>query len=184
MKDAIIVDIDGTAALGIGEHRQAYDYSLVGRDKPNTAVFINIFSFWSLYPRGKVLFLSGRENVSFPGKSERKDKCYRVGKLDGKEYPNCKTLTEAWLDKYLLMTERLIDTIIQLANKAPIGDWSLTMRAANDYRKDDEVKYDMYDYGVKSRYRVHYVLDDRQQVVDMWRDKCKLTCFQVAPGDF
>ena len=184
MKDAIIVDIDGTAALGIGDHRQPYDYSLVGRDKPNTAVFINIFSFWSLYPNGTVLFLSGRENVSFPGKSKRKDKCYRVGKLDGKEYPNCKMLTEAWLDKYLLISENLID-------KASIGDWSLsdsdwilTMRGAGDNRKDDEVKYDMYNYGVKGRYRVHYVLDDRQQVVDMWRNKCGLTCFQVAPGDF
>ena len=177
MKDAIIVDIDGTAALGIGEHRQAYDYALVGRDKPNTAVFINIFSFWSLYPNGIVFFFSGRENVTFPGKSERKDKCYRIGKLDGIEYPNCKTLTEAWLDKYLHMSERLID-------KASIGDWNLTMRAANDYRKDDEVKYDMYKTYIEDEYFIHYVLDDRQQVVDMWRDKCKLTCFQVAPGDF
>ena len=97
MKDAIIVDIDGTAALGIGEHRQPYDYSLVGKDKPNLAVFINIFSFWSLFPDGEVLFLSGRENVSFPGKSERKDKCFRVGKFKGQEYPDCYTLTDALL---------------------------------------------------------------------------------------
>lgn len=181
MKDAIIVDIDGTAALGIGEHRQPYDYALVGRDKPNTAVFINIFSFWSLYPNGIVLFLSGRENVSFPGKSERKDKCYRVGKFQGIEYPDCKTLTHAWLEHYL----QHFDDIHENNNDwGPYGDWNLTMRAANDYRKDDEVKYDMYDYGVKDRYKVHYVLDDRNQVVDMWRNKCNLTCFQVAPGNF
>ena len=58
------------------------------------------------------------------------------------------------------------------------------MRDAGDYRKDDEVKYDMYKTYIEDEYFIHYVLDDRQQVVDMWRDKCNLTCFQVAPGNF
>ena len=182
MKDAIIVDIDGTAALGIGEHRKAYDYHLVGRDKPNKAVFINIFSFWSLFPEGIVFFFSGRENVEFPGKSERKDKCYRVGKFDDKEYPDCLELTRAWLHHHLGTIGAEVEHYGDYLT--PVGDYKVSMRAAGDNRKDDEVKYDMYDYGVKGRYRVHYVLDDRQQVVDMWRDKCKLTCFQVAPGNF
>jgi hypothetical protein len=30
---------------------------------------------------------------------------------------------------------------------------------------------------------VFMTVDDRQKVVDMWRD-LGLTCFQVAPGDF
>ena len=178
MKNAIIVDIDGTAALGIGEHRQPYDYSLVGKDKPNLAVFINIFSFWSLYPNGIVLFLSGRENVSFPGKSERKDKCYRVGKFKGQEYPDCCSLTDAWLEYQLNEIFQALD------GRSIIGDRSLYMRPADDYRKDDEVKYEMYKEHVDDKYFIHYVLDDRNQVVDMWRDKCNLTCFQVAPGDF
>ena len=58
------------------------------------------------------------------------------------------------------------------------------MRAADDYRKDDEVKFELYKENVDDKYFIHYVLDDRNQVVDMWRDKCNLTCFQVAPGDF
>ena len=180
MKDAIIVDIDGTAALGIGEHRQPYDYSLVGKDKPNLAVFINIFSFWSLFPDGEVIFLSGRENVTFPGKSERKDKCFRVGKFKGKEYPDCKSLTRAWLNHYLNEYYGIVggETI------SWIGDFSLHMRAADDYRKDDEVKFELYKENVDDKYFIHYVLDDRNQVVDMWRDKCNLTCFQVAPGNF
>ena len=33
------------------------------------------------------------------------------------------------------------------------------------------------------KYNVHFVLDDRQQVVDMWRS-LGLTVFQVAEGDF
>ena len=182
MKNAIIVDIDGTAALGIGEHRQPYDYSLVGKDKPNLAVFINIFSFWSLFPDGEVIFLSGRENVTFPGKSGRKDKCYRVGKFKDKEYPDCYTLTEAWIIHYL----GTIGATIQDNSDylTPVGDFSLHMRAADDYRKDDEVKFELYKENVDDKYFIHYVLDDRNQVVDMWRDKCNLTCFQVAPGDF
>ena len=180
MKNAIIVDIDGTAALGIGEHRQPYDYSLVGKDKPNLAVFINIFSFWALFPDSEVIFLSGRENVTFPGKSERKDKCFRVGKFKGKEYPDCKSLTRAWLNHYLNEYYGIVggETI------SWIGDFSLHMRAADDYRKDDEVKFELYKENVDDKYFIHYVLDDRNQVVDMWRDKCNLTCFQVAPGDF
>ena len=188
MKDAIIVDIDGTAAIGIGEHRQAYDYSLVGNDKPNEAVFINIFSFWSLHPDGIVFFFSGRENVTFPGKSKRKDKCYRVGKFQGREYPDCKTLTKAWLGHYLLEFQAILNEEESARNgnicvSLP-KDCRLSMRDAGDYRKDDEVKYDMYKTYIEDEYFIHYVLDDRQQVVDMWRDKCNLTCFQVAPGNF
>ena len=177
MKDAIIVDIDGTAALGIGEHRQAYDYALVGRDKPNLAVFINIFSFWALFPEGIVFFFSGRENVTFPGKSERKDKCYRVGKFEGQEYPDCLELTKAWLIHHLDGFHKVLNMV------QDVGDYRLSMRGAGDYRKDDEVKYDMYKTYIEDEYFIHYVLADRQQVVDMWRN-LGFTCFHVAPGNF
>ena len=188
MKNAIIVDIDGTAALGIGDHRKAYDYALEGDDLPNFSVFINIFSFWSLFPDGEVIFLSGRENVTFPGRSERKDKSYRRAVFNDKEYPDCYTLTKDWIGHYLLK----IQNIINEEKTAETGNisislpksWSLNMRAADDYRKDDEVKYEMYKKYVENKYFVHYVLDDRNQVVDMWRNKCDLNCFQVAPGDF
>ena len=36
---------------------------------------------------------------------------------------------------------------------------------------------------IKDKYRVLFVLDDRNQVVDMWRD-IGLTCLQVADGNF
>jgi hypothetical protein len=179
MKDAIIVDIDGTAALGIGDHRKAYEYAYVGDDLPNSAVFINIFSFWALFPNSEVIFLSGRENVTFPGRSERKDKSYRVGKFQGKEYPDCKSLTEAWLNHYMNEYHNIVEGEFMGLG----GNYSLHMRAANDYRKDDELKFDFYKKYVKDKYFIHYVIDDRNQVVDMWR-RIGLTCFQVAPGDF
>ena len=171
MKDAIIVDIDGPAALGIGEHRQAYDYHLVGRDKPNVAVFINIFSFWRLFPEGIVFFFSGRENVEFPGKSERKDICYRQAIFNDKEYPDCKTLTHDWI-RFYGDGWGIKDT-----------DFELHMRNADDYRPDDEIKEEFYHNIIDGRFIVDFVLDDRNQVVRKWRE-LGLTCLQVADGNF
>lgn len=59
----------------------------------------------------------------------------------------------------------------------------LWMRAAGDMRKDSIVKRELFEAHIRDRYAVQYVLDDRQQVVDMWRS-LGLTCLQVAPGDF
>lgn len=57
------------------------------------------------------------------------------------------------------------------------------MRKHGDDRKDSIVKQEMYDNEIKGKYEVDFVLDDRQQVVDMWRAN-GLTCLQVAPGNF
>ena len=59
----------------------------------------------------------------------------------------------------------------------------LYMRPAGDKRKDAIVKKELYEAYIRPYYYVRFVLDDRQQVVDMWRE-LGLTCFQVAPGDF
>lgn len=59
----------------------------------------------------------------------------------------------------------------------------LCMRAADDKRKDSIVKRELFDARIRDNYNVRYVLDDRQQVVDMWR-ALGLTVFQVAKGDF
>ncbi|MER5322365.1 AAA family ATPase [Streptosporangium roseum] len=57
------------------------------------------------------------------------------------------------------------------------------MRRHGDSRPDWKVKADLFDTHVRDAYDVRLVLDDRQQVVQMWRD-LGLTVFQVAPGDF
>lgn len=57
------------------------------------------------------------------------------------------------------------------------------MRATGDHRKDWIVKSELFDAHVRGKYRVRFVLDDRNQVVDMWR-KLGLTCLQVADGAF
>lgn len=60
---------------------------------------------------------------------------------------------------------------------------AIYMRATGDKRKDSIVKQELYEKHIKGELNVLFVLDDRQQVVDMWR-AIGLTCLQVAPGDF
>ena len=57
------------------------------------------------------------------------------------------------------------------------------MRKKGDMRKDSIVKEEIYHNFIRDRFNISFVLDDRQQVVDMWRS-LGLTVFQVAEGDF
>lgn len=43
--------------------------------------------------------------------------------------------------------------------------------------------FELFDRHARDEYRVLVVLDDRKQVVDMWRS-LGLTCLQVAEGNF
>lgn len=73
---------------------------------------------------------------------------------------------------------------IDWLNKKAIRFHALHMiRGDRDHRKDFVVKREVYDKFIKDKYDVLFVLDDRNQVVDLWRE-LGLTCFQVAPGDF
>ncbi len=58
----------------------------------------------------------------------------------------------------------------------------LYMRAAGDTRRDSIVKRELLDR-IGQVYDVQAAIDDRQQVVNMWR-AAGLLCLQVAPGDF
>jgi hypothetical protein len=59
----------------------------------------------------------------------------------------------------------------------------LYMRPTGDFRKDFVVKKEIYENHIKGKYDVLFVLDDRDQVVLMWRE-LGLTCLQVAYGNF
>lgn len=59
----------------------------------------------------------------------------------------------------------------------------LFMRAEGDNRKDAIVKEEIYKTKIEPHYKVEFVLDDRNQVVEMWR-RNGLKCLQVAEGDF
>jgi predicted kinase len=68
-----------------------------------------------------------------------------------------------------------------------VGPWTrlapLLMRSEGDMRKDSLVKEEIYRQEILGHYNVWFVLDDRNQVVDMWR-LLGLRCLQVAPGAF
>jgi predicted kinase len=59
----------------------------------------------------------------------------------------------------------------------------LFMRNRNDQRQDDIVKEIILDFEILTRYIPIFMIDDRTQVVNMWR-KRGYTCLQCAPGDF
>jgi hypothetical protein len=60
----------------------------------------------------------------------------------------------------------------------------LYMRAAGDMRPDWIVKYELFQEHIADKYKVWFVLDDRNQVVELWRNKLGLPTFQVAEGNF
>ena len=63
-------------------------------------------------------------------------------------------------------------------------DFQLFMRAQNDSRKDSLIKKELFDTHIRHQYFVEMVIDDRDQVVAMWRKELGLTCLQVDYGDF
>lgn len=77
----------------------------------------------------------------------------------------CRAETEVWLKENLIPFDRLF------------------MRPEKDMRKDSIIKAELFDKHVRDNYDVQFVLDDRNQVVDMWRSM-GITCLQVAEGNF
>lgn len=93
------------------------------------------------------------------------DQGFRIVFLSGRS-DECRRDTEQWL-----------------AEHVGVPYARLFMRAAGDYRKDSFVKLDLFDKHVRDNWDVHSVVDDRAQVVEMWRS-LGLTVLQVAEGDF
>lgn len=87
--------------------------------------------------------------------------------LSGRE-DICKALTEDWLYQHIALPD------------API---KLFMRKAGDHRKDCIIKKEIFDAEIKGKYFVEFCLDDRNQMIRLWRDM-GLSAFQVADGDF
>lgn len=91
---------------------------------------------------------------------EEVDVIITSGRTDG-----CRVDTEGWLlEQGIVATEVL-------------------MRRSGDTRKDSVVKEEILRRDILPRFRVRFVVDDRQQVVDAWR-RLGLECWQVAPGQF
>jgi hypothetical protein len=69
-----------------------------------------------------------------------------------------------------------------LSRSYPYYD-DLFMRLRGDHRQDNIAKENILDFEILTRYTPYFMIDDRAQVVEMWR-KRGFTCLQCAPGDF
>jgi predicted kinase len=78
----------------------------------------------------------------------------------------CRKECETWLAMYGIKYEMLL------------------MRTEGDQRKDSIVKRELFDQYIRGKYNILFCLDDRNQVVDMYRQELGLTVFQVADGAF
>lgn len=90
---------------------------------------------------------------------------YTIILLSGRK-DSSRTLTENWLQQHNISYNILL------------------MRSANDNRKDAIIKKEIFDANILGKYYIEFVLDDRDQVVDMWRQELRLACFQVYYGNF
>ena len=77
----------------------------------------------------------------------------------------CREETEKWLEENDIPYEILL------------------MRSVDNIRKDSIVKRELFERYIRDYYNIEFVLDDRNQVVDMWRS-LGLKCLQVQEGDF
>lgn len=74
-------------------------------------------------------------------------------------------VTEQWLAKHAIWYDELL------------------MRTEGDNRPDFVIKGELFDAHVREHYNVKFALDDRDQIIDLWRS-IGLKALQVAYGDF
>lgn len=67
--------------------------------------------------------------------------------------------------------------------KYGVGHLPLYMRNRHDPRQDSIVKENILDFELLTRYEPYFMIDDRKQVVDMWRRR-GFVCLQCDEGDF
>lgn len=85
-------------------------------------------------------------------------------------------------DKYRVSTEQWLHKHLPFLND--FGDsYKLFMRSHGDYRKDFIVKNEIYHNEIIDKYHVMFVIEDRKQVVDMWR-QLGLVCLQCDNGNY
>lgn len=70
-----------------------------------------------------------------------------------------------------------------IADKCNLFIGELFMRRRNDFRTDFIIKEVILDFEILTRYKPLFAIDDRQQVVDLWRRR-GITALQCSDGNF
>ena len=102
--------------------------------------------------------------------------------------PNIKNLLDSLREEYVIFlvsgrSEACRKETEKWLTENDISYDMLFMRPEYDGRKDSIVKRELFEKCIRPYYDIEFVLDDRNQVVDMWRS-LGLKCLQVAEGDF
>ena len=172
-KNTIIFDLDGTLAIiekrrikagsptGITPTKEKMDWNIffdgknIELDEPNYPVI----------SMAQMQYEKGFNIVIFSG---RNDRSYKE--------------TKEWLEKYEVPYNLLVMRPDKFQSDSyPIAEGNPATPDMR-YMPDEILKKKMLDTFVDID-DVFMTVDDRQKVVDMWREN-GLTCFQVAPGDF
>jgi len=152
---AVIFDMDGT--LANVEHRRVH---MQGNNKDWKAWNAGMADDTPNWPIVNLLNQSGGLNTVF----------IFSGRMERDSEGDWREVTMDWLETQCDLHEG-------------VHYQELWMRAEGDYRSDVAVKRQMLNELRSQGYEVEFVVDDRQSVVDMWRDE-GITCLQCAPGDF
>jgi len=171
-KNTIIFDLDGTLALVEKRVEKAkIRKKKNGEDALDWGIFFdgkNIELDEPNYPvisMAQMYYREGYKIVIFSG---RNDRSYKE--------------TKEWLKMYEVPYHILVMRPDKFkSNSWPIADGNPATPAMR-FMPDEILKKEMLDTFVDID-DVFMTVDDRQKVVDMWREN-GLTCFQVAPGDF
>jgi len=163
---AIIVDVDGTLADMRGI-RGPFEWDKVHLDRPHQDVIELIRDLTKV---GDDLWNDADDD-------------------DYNRCPHgCSPAPIGWDRKYKIIITTGRDGVCEEATRQWLKDNGVHfddfyIRKAGDFRKDNIIKSEIYMDHIRPKYDVKFVIDDRDQVVEMWRS-LGLRCLQVAPGNF
>lgn len=211
--DGIICDLDGTIALMLGK-RSPYDFLECHNDSPNEPVIDvletmvkaknwktifttarmnqeipdNIYRRFDDWAKKKYSNDSNEQlnwsilactkeseleaDIFYKNSISTHFKCLRESKEDHALYihlTDVYSLTLYWILKYVDLNWH---------------EYYMFIRNNGDKDKDRYVKLELYNTFIKPHWNIKLVLDDRNQVVEMWRHGANLPCLQVADGNF
>lgn len=87
-------------------------------------------------------------------------------------------------EKYRRKTVEWFARIWELETEQVTDDsFILFMRKDGDFRQDAVIKEEIYRQHIEPKFHVAFAIDDRQQVVNMWR-RIGIVCLQCAEGNF
>ncbi len=153
LPEAILIDLDGTIAIHNG--RSPYESERCDEDLLDVAVEAILF--------GYALTMHG---AKWP---------YKVIFLSGREATeSVKAKTQQWLRDNLALKIDYPEEGIE---------YELLMREEGDDRPDFVVKYDLFNKYVRDKYDVLFAIDDRDQIVRLWREM-GIKTFQCKYGNY